>query len=295
MLTLFLLTLLAQDPLPSATLNVANLPAQPIGSGDLLAVSVYGAPELTRTVRVSEDGLIRLPMLKRQIGARGLMPAALEQRITSELVSEEILVDPAVTVTVAEYHSRPISVVGAVHRPITFQADGKTTLLEAVARAEGLTPDAGAEILVTSGGQIQRVPVKALLDGADPSLNVHLEGGEEVRVPQAGRVFVVGNVKKPGAFPIQDGSNLTVLKALAMAEGLAPFATKEAYIYHAGTEQPVNLRSILDRKSPDIALRASDIFYIPDNRRARMTASLLEKTVGFAASTASGILILSHP
>jgi len=295
MWTLILLTLLAQDRLPTAEVNAANLPAQKIGANDLLAISVYGAPELTRTVRVSDDGLIRLPMLKQKIEARGLMPAELEQRVTAALVGEEILVDPAVTVTVAEYHSRPISVVGAVHRPLTFQAYGKTTLLEAVARAEGLTPEAGAEILITRGTGIQRIPVKDLIDAADPALNVALEGGEEVRVPQNGRVFVVGNVKKPGAFRIEDGNGMTVLKALAMAEGMAPFAAKEAYIYHRGVEDPVDLRKIMDRKSPDIALAANDIFYIPDNRKARMTANIIEKTIGFAASTTSGILILSHP
>jgi polysaccharide biosynthesis/export protein len=301
MLILILLSLALQDPLPSPPLEtVANLPAQRIGPNDLLAVSVYGAPELTRTVRVSDDGLIRLPMVKQKIEARGLMPAELEQRITTALVAEEILVDPAVTVNVAEYHSRPISVVGAVHRPLTFQAWGKTTLLEAIARAEGLSAEAGTEILVTRPpNPTQTIAVKALIDAADPSVNLTLEGGEEVRVPLAGRVFVVGNVKKPGAFRIEDANGLTVLKALAMAEGLTPYATKEAYIYRRGAgtgdEVPIDLRKILDRKSPDVALNANDIFYIPDNRKARTTANVLEKTLGFAVSTASGILILSHP
>ncbi len=298
---LILILLLAwQDPLPSPTPGGANLPAQKIGPNDLLAITVYGAPELTRTVRVSDDGLIRLPMLKQKIEARGAMPAELETRIAAALVAEKILVDPAVTVNVAEYHSRPISVVGAVRRPLTFQAWGKTTLLEAIARAEGLNADAGTEILVTRPpNPPQRISVKSLIDAADPSVNITLEGGEEVRVPQAGRVFVVGNVKKPGTFRIEDGNGLTVLKALALAEGLTPFATKEAYIYRRGTasgeEVPIDLRKILDRKSPDVALAANDIFYIPDNRKARMTTSVLEKTLGFAASTASGILILSRP
>src|SRR5712691_3464057 len=110
----------------------ANLPAQPIGPSDLIAVSVYGAPELTLTVRVSEDGLVRLPMLKQKIEVRGLMPAELEGRIARALTEEEILVEPVVTVTIAEYHSRPISVAGAVKMPLTFQAWGKTTLLEAL-------------------------------------------------------------------------------------------------------------------------------------------------------------------
>src|SRR5579862_8415483 len=142
----------------------ANLPAQTIGSADLLAISVYGAPEFTRTVRVSTEGLIRLPMLREQIDARGLMPAEVEMRIAAALAQEEILVDPAVTVTIAEYHSRPISVMGAVRSPLTFQALGKTTLLEALTRAQGLSEDAGPEILLTrtAGGRdaarVQHIP-----------------------------------------------------------------------------------------------------------------------------------------
>jgi polysaccharide biosynthesis/export protein len=281
----------------------ANLPAQPIGPTDLVAISVYGAPELTRTVRVGEDGLIRLPMLRERIDARGLLPAELEGRIAATLVGEGILVDPAVTVTIAEYHSRPISVAGAVKSPVTFQAVGKTTLLEAVTRAQGLTEDAGAEILVTraaKGGQpglTERIPRLKLIDAADPVWNVLLEGGEEVRVPQAGRIFVVGNVKKPGTFRVEENGRTTLLKALAMAEGLAPYANKMAYVYRpvdgaARSEIVVELGKILNRKGEDVVLAPNDILYVPDNRSRRVTTSAIEKAIAFATGTLSGILIL---
>ena len=286
----------------------ANLPAQPIGSTDLLAISVYGAPELTRTVRVSDEGLIRLPLLRQKIDVRGRMPPQVEALITEALVEEEILVDPAVTVTIAEYHSRPISVAGAVKSPVTFQALGKTTLLEALTRAQGLSEDAGPEILVTRPGEsgsalvVQRIPAKELIGAADPLWNVLLAGGEEVRVPQAGRVFVAGNVKHPGAFRLESGGETTVLKAVALAEGLAPYATKVAYILRpaggeatsngGGTEIPVVLNKIMERKSPDAALQANDILFIPDNRSRRATMNALEKAIGFATGTASGALIL---
>jgi len=142
----------------------------------------------------------------------------------------------------------------------------------------------------------ERIAVKDLIEKADPAANVMLKGGEEVRVPEAGRVFVVGNVKKPGAFPVGEGAGISVLKALALAEGLAPFSTKVAYIYRPGDggkqEIEVSLRKILERKAPDVVLAAGDIFYIPDNRSGRVTASVIEKAVSFAAGTASGALIL---
>ena len=281
----------------------ANLPAQAIGPMDLLAISVYGAPELTRSVRVSDEGQIRLPMVHQKIDVGGCMPVEVEERIAAALIAEEILVEPAVSVTIAEYHSRPISVAGAVKAPLTFQAVGRTTLLEALTRAQGLSEDAGPEILLTrptAGGVLlpaERIPIKKLIDAADPSFNVALAGGEEVRVPQAGRVFVAGNVKHPGGFRIDNGGETTVLKALALAEGLAPFATKTAYIFRAAgeggrTEIPIELAKIMDRKAPDAALAANDILYIPDNRSRRTTMSALEKAIGFAAGTASGALIL---
>jgi polysaccharide export outer membrane protein len=287
-----------------------NLPAQKIGPNDLLSISVYGAPELTRTVRVSAEGFLRLPMLKQKIEAKGLLPSDLEERIAVALDVEKILVDPVVTVNIAEYHSRPISVAGAVKLPLTFQALGQTTLLEVLTRAQGLSTEAGTEVLVTRpplipGGmpRVERISIKGLIDLADPALNVTLEGGEEVRVPQIGRIFVVGNVKHPGAFKIEDGFGLTLLKALAMAEGLMPYANKQAFIYrHGDTASPgsqeevaIDLRKILDRKLPDVPLSANDILYIPDNRTARLTMTTIDRAIGFASSTASGILVYSHP
>ena len=285
---------------PEAT--PANLPAQKIGPDDLLAISVYDSPELTRTVRVTGDGQIRLPMLKRPIEAAGLLPRDLETAIAQALRAEQILVEPVVTVTVAEYRSRPISVSGAVKRPVTFQAFGNITLLDAITRAEGMAPEAGSEVLVTRQGSdgkttTERIPIRALFAGDNPKLNPRLSGGEEIRVPEAGRVFVAGSVKNPGAFPMKDGSDTSVLKVVALAGGLIPFSSKQAYIYRrkpgveAKDEIPIPLAQIMGRKSPDVLLSADDILYVPDAKGRRMSAAALEKIAGFGAATASGLLI----
>ena len=285
-----------------------NLPAQKLGVDDLVAVSVYDAPELTRTVRVESDGSIHLPLLKGGVQAAGVLPRQLEAGIVEALKTEQILVDPVVKVTVVEYHSRPIAVMGSVRKPLTFQAVGSVTLLDALARAEGLSSDAGTEIIVTrpqasSGADgdvaalmVQRVAVKRLLDDADPAVNFVLHGGEEIRVPEAGKIVVVGNVRKPGAFPVRDSTGGSVLKLVALSEGLMPFAGKVAYIYRrdeAGAKQeiPVELDKIMQRKAPDVSLRTDDILYIPDNKGRRTTMTVIERVTGFGASTASGVLI----
>src|SRR5205807_1727 len=163
------LSLFAQAPARPAPMadSGANLPAQKIGSNDLIAISVYDSPELTRTVRVGADGAIRLPMLKQALAVEGRMPEEVETIIAAALKDEQILIDPFVTVTVAEYHSRPVSVMGAVRTPVTFQAASPVSLLDALARAGGLSPEAGPEVLVsrtavgTDGlpALVQRIPL----------------------------------------------------------------------------------------------------------------------------------------
>jgi polysaccharide export outer membrane protein len=283
----------------------ANLPAQAVGPNDLIAVSVYDAPELSRTIRIGTDGMIRLPMLKRLIKAEGLFPADLETAIAQALRDEQILVDPFVTVTIAEYHSRPISVSGAVKMPLVFQAEGPISLLEAIARAQGLSENAGPEVLVSrsqlgpDGATVmltRRITVRNLINDADPAVNIKLTGGEEIRVPEASKIYVVGNVKKPGAFPVQNGSETTVLQMLALSEGLEQFSSKNAFIYRreangGKNEIPVELDKILQRKSPDVPLIANDILYIPDNRNKRIGMRAIEAIIGFGVGAGSTALI----
>ncbi len=282
-----------------------NLPAQPIGGNDLLDISVYDAPEFSRTVRVSADGLIRIPMLQTPVRAGGLMPADLEQAISRAITAEQLLVDPVVTVNIIEYQSHPITVVGAVKNPITFQASKPITVLEALTNAGGPAPEAGSDVLVTRSAigpdgkpmvYTQRIPLRGLEDGSDNAMNIVLHGGEEVRVPEAGKIYVVGQVKKPGVYPVQEGGQTTLLQLLALSEGLDTMPKKQAYIYRregAGSknEIPVDLRSVLQRKSPDVALVANDILYIPEDSRKKMTLSALDKMLIFGTAVGSMAIV----
>lgn len=290
-----------QEPMRDA--GAANLPGQRVGANDLLAVSVYGSPELTRTVRVSSEGYIRLPLLTGRIPAEGKLPSELEDAIAQRLVKDGILVEPVVMVTVVEYASRPVSVVGAVKKPVTFQAVGRVTLLDALAKAEGLSELAGPELLLTTPARgdgpalTRRLLLRDLMDESGGALNVLLTGGEEIRVPEARKVFVTGNVKRPGAFPVREGNELTVMKALALAEGLAPFPQKHAYVYRkdeqAGgvREIQVPLRGIMQRKAVDFPLEPEDTLYVPEASGRKTATTVTEKIVGFGIATASGVLI----
>jgi polysaccharide export outer membrane protein len=305
------LPLTAQDaarqfvPAPVADLNPSsNLPFQPVGPEDLLGLQVYDAPEFTRTVRVSKEGSIRLPMLKSSIRVQGLLPDEIGVLVKEALVREELLVDPFVTVNIVEFHSRPISVTGAVHTPTIFQAVGSVSLLDALARAGGLVADqAGPEIIVTRPNgdtntrSIQRIPVKALFAGSDPELNLKLTGGEEVRVPDVGKIIVSGSVTHPGPYPVLDGASNTVTTAIAQAGGTIQYFSHTAYIFRPddkGTmhEIKVDLGKILGRKSPDITLQAKDVLYVPDSSSRRITQNTINSLTGVAGSAAiAGIYV----
>jgi len=236
-------------------------------------------------------------MLPARIPVKGKLAAEVEQLIAGQLVKAQILVDPVVTVSVAGYQSRPIHVIGAVRNPLTFQAAGPTRLLDALGRAGGFADSAGAEVVVSTPNELaRRIPIKELLNSGDPKYNIPLTGGEEISVPAAGRVFVMGNVKRPGAFPLRDANEGSVLQMLALAEGLTMFSAKNAYIYRVKdggprTEITVKLESILKREAEDVPILPDDILYIPDNKGRRVGMAALERVLMFGSTAGATALI----
>src|ERR1700731_1023734 len=116
-----------------------------IGPQDLLDINVFEAPELNRTVRVSENGEVSLPLLG-GIHVMRLTARELENTLAARL--REFLKDPHVSVMVTAIESHPVSVIGEVNKPGVFQVRGSKTLLEMLSMAQGLAPDAGDEVLV---------------------------------------------------------------------------------------------------------------------------------------------------
>lgn len=286
------------------------LPAESIGPDDLLEIMVPYCPELSRTFRVGSNGSLALPLLKQPIPVTGKLPAEVGEQVKEALQRDQILTDPVVTVSVIEYRSRPVSVIGAVNHPLTFQAVGETTLLDAIARAGGLAPTAGTTILVTrrvaagdrseaasSKETVTAVSASSLLASSDPATNLRLRGGEEIRVPETGKIFVAGNVRRPGMYPMQSDMETTVVKALALSEGLQPYSANVAYIYRRQgpgeqrREIKVPLSRIMARKEMDVALLSDDILFIPENGGKKMTSKVLNQIAGFGQTTATGVLV----
>ena len=296
-----------------ASSPVADLP---LGAGDLIHIEVFDVPELTRDVRISVSGEIGFPLLHERVRAAGLTPFQLEEKL-QELLSQSGLVShPQVSVFVKEQISQPVTIIGAVARPMTYQAVRPTTLLELVANAGGITDNAGTVIWVTrptqreavkpasdrtngspdSDVQTITIQLQDLLSPENAAFNILLQGGDVVNVPPAGLVYVLGRgVTQPGGYVLQSrGEQVTVLKALALARGLASFAKPDdAVIYRTNPKTgkreaiPAHIKQIEKDKSEDVALKANDILYVPDNLSLRIAARATEAAI----SIGTGILV----
>lgn len=276
-----------------------NLGNEPLGPGDLIYVSVAGAPEMSRSFRVDSEGAITLPVGEGVVAVSGLRPGEAASAVKAKLEGGKILVSPIVSVSVLDYRSRQVTVVGAVKQPGQVQALGDLSVLSAIAKAQGLAPEAGSDVIVTrhvNGVETQtRIALKELIDGANADQNILLRGGDEVRVPDAAKIFIVGNIKMPGTYSLVDSSGTTVLKALAMSQGELAFSEKTAYVYRTSggkrNEIQVPLRKILNRKAPDMALLANDILYVPERRGLHLTANVLDRVTGIGGSVASRVVL----
>jgi polysaccharide export outer membrane protein len=293
----------AQAPAPPTLQPRTALvqPAETLGVNDLLELTVSYCPELSRNFRIAEDGSLHLPLLPSPIPAAGRTPAEVKDLLAAALTSNKVLFEPTVDVSVVEYRSRPVSVFGAVNTPLTFQATGTTTLLDALTRAGGLKATAGSTIFLTrtagdGSHQVQTIPMGDVTNGTAAVADIRLHGGEEIRVPEASSIFVVGNVRRPGMHSIQSESEMTVVKAISISEGLDSFTAKTGYIYRvtgAGQprrEIPVQIGDIMARKAPDIALRSDDILYVPSANGKKIASKILAGMAGFGQSAGAALI-----
>jgi polysaccharide export outer membrane protein len=120
-----------------------------IGPGDLINVQVFDVPEMSRELRVSQTGSIGMPLVPVRMHIAGLTELQTEQKITEVLEANGLISHPEVSVTVKEKKSRPITIVGAVAHPMVYEADRQVTLIDVLAQAGGITPDAADHVIVT--------------------------------------------------------------------------------------------------------------------------------------------------
>lgn len=247
-----------------------------IGAKDLLEISVFGLEELNRTVRVSEEGKISLPLLG-EIQVEGLTKTELEKKL-SQLLEEKYLQNPHVTVFIKEYQSKRVFMLGAVGKPGPYELLGRQTLLHLISQAGGLTNDAGDEIIIIrklqdSTNTSFRIPIDDLILEGDTELNIPLEPDDIVNIPadKAVFVYVFGQVRNPGALEVKKSNMPTLLRAIAQAGGFTDRASKSGVIIKRidqegkETQIKVNVKDIIKGKRKDIPLKENDLVYVPES------------------------------
>jgi polysaccharide export outer membrane protein len=286
----------AQSDPPNSSSSTAEKTsaANPMGihGGDLLEINVSGAPEYHYEVRVSPNGEISLPMAG-QLGVDGMSPSQAEAALNHRLQEKGIFNDPQTSVFVKEYATEGISVLGEVQKPGIYPLMGKRTLFDAISAASGTTEKAGQTVTITHRDQPE-IPqtVKLTYDeSGHATSNVEVQAGDTIVVSKAGMVYVVGDVKDPTGI-IMENSHLTVLQALALAHGANPTAKlKAAKLIRnspdGAREIPIPLDKILSTKSPDLALAANDIVFVPNSAAKSATRRGLEAMV----QAATGVVI----
>ncbi len=231
---------------PSPAPRLASLPAHPvaqatpfapkedyrIGPEDVLDIHVWGHDDLSKQVPVSQSGDFSFPLIG-QVRASGRTVAEVQKEMIGRL-ADGYLVNPQVTVTVKEYKSQKVFVVGEVKNPGTFPLTGPSLVMEMLAKAGGPTEKAGTEVLVirpkdpgrkggplspeeAGAGEVMQLDLRAIQAG-DVSRNIAVQHGDTVFVPKGAYFYVFGEVKNPGQFKHEQG--ITVLKAITIAGGI---------------------------------------------------------------------------
>ncbi|HLI86302.1 MAG TPA: polysaccharide biosynthesis/export family protein [Bryobacteraceae bacterium] len=288
--------------IPSANTAPPNPAPYVLGPEDQITIRALHVDEIGEApLRIGSDGYINLALAGR-VHAAGLTVSELEQDITQRL--HEYVLDPEVTITVTEFHSQPVSVLGAVKNPGIYQVQGHKTLSEMLSLAGGLDQAAGSEVKITrelsqgpvplpnattdSSGKfsVADVSLNDILKANDPRANIVIKPQDVITVPRAEMVYVIGNVQKAGGFVLNDRKDMSVLQALAMAGGPAPAAApnKAALLREQPgqterTEIPLNVTKILQAKEPDVPMLPGDILFIPNSTGKKAGLRAIEAAI----------------
>jgi polysaccharide export outer membrane protein len=201
-----------------------------VGPQDVLTIALFDQQDLSGKYTVEADGTFTFPLIGR-VTAGGLTLRSVEEALRKAL-ADGFFKDPQVSVAVEQYRSQRVFVVGEVRTPGTYPLTGDTTLIEALARAGSTTENAAGEALIVRSqtatidgpilleqprADVIRVDIKDLQSGR-LSQNAQLQDGDTIFIPRAELVYVFGQVKNPGGFPLRKGT--TVLQALSLAGGV---------------------------------------------------------------------------
>jgi polysaccharide export outer membrane protein len=230
-----------------------------VGPQDVLTITSYDQADLSGKFTVETDGTFTFPLIGR-VKAGGLTLRALEDSLKTRLKDEGFFRNPQVTVSVETYRSQKIYVIGEVRSPGPYPLSGDMSLVEAIARAGSTLPSASGEAIIvhatpgaigplapSQGANTETVDLRALQNGA-ATLNIVLRDGDTISVLRAESVYVLGQVKNPNAYALQQ-KNTTVLQALSLAGGVTD----------RGSMNRIKLTRIVKGDKKELKVKLTDI------------------------------------
>jgi polysaccharide export outer membrane protein len=247
-----------------ATAQPASTPQLQLDVGDLLDVRVFDTPELSEKLRVNDRGEITLPV-GGAVAVSGLTSEQAQIAIEQRLRRRNILRDPHVDVFVLEYATQGVTVAGEVKLPGAYPWVARHTVLDFISVAGGMTPAASPTVTVSRKDREQVITFR--LNDSATSNDVEIRPGDRILVARAGVVYVVGDVGRPGGYLIENNGTVTVLQAIALAQGMNKTARYDGKLIRntpAGrAESDLPLKRILANQAADPKLQDGDILFVP--------------------------------
>lgn len=267
-----------------------------LGPGDLLEVNVYNVPELTSKVRISNAGDVYLPLID-YVHLEGLTQEEAQSLIEKRLSDGGFVRNPHVTLFIDEANSQGITIIGEVVKAGIYPEVADHKLYEILSEAGGFTQNASRKIAILRKGKAEPIRVDLPRNLADDvNANVEVLPGDTITVPKAPIIYVVGDVGRPSGLLVDNGT-LTVLQALALAGGTNHTAKLSgAKLIRKGptgmTETKLEIKKMLEAKTPDVTLQADDILFVPVSG-GRVLAG---RTFEAAMAAATAVTVYSvHP
>jgi polysaccharide export outer membrane protein len=237
-----------------------------IGPGDLLEVEVYGSDDLNDQVRVNSFGMVSYPLLG-EVEVGELSTSQAEDKFEG-LLGEKYIRDPSVNVFIKEYRSKHVAVLGAVRNPGNYELLKKGRLIDALALAGGLSGNASKVIYLARSGDdnMMEIDLDEVNKGNLELLEIPVQIGDTIYVPEAGVYYVNGAVRRPGQFPIIPG--VTFSQAIQIAGGLRSGSQNVRLVRYENGQQnviPVDVKAIESGAEQDIPLQDRDIVIVGQN------------------------------
>ncbi|WP_018985166.1 SLBB domain-containing protein [Methylophilus methylotrophus] len=254
---LFLFTLLFSLPV---------LADYTLGTGDFVKVTVYGDAELTREIRIAENGILTFPLIG-EVKVGGLSTVEAEKKIAEQLQRGGFIASPQVSLVVLQFLSKTVSVLGGVLKPGRYPVTRPSDIKDMIAEAGGITAEGSEIVTVVRGDKRSEFDLHDVINQHVGKEDIAVVGGETIYVGTRD-VAVVGQLLRPAKYGIQGGMR-KISDFISLAGGPNENAGEVMFYTTSISGSPVTEQINIDElfKAPNSAqnkqVYPGDVLYVP--------------------------------